>query len=248
MATGALIAISMRRLVACCCIAASLIVGFAAVASAHPSDPETLTVDLLLGPEGLEVIDVAVVAGVDYEPFPTVEQRRAIADQIMAALGIDEATTNVDSEMGERYHEVGFTIRLKQPFSDTKRKALRTGTAPLQQIARSAGAKWLKLEACDRSAPDPFAESPSGTTKKSGGSFVVRTDADRPGRPSNIWMNERQACRVWRLKTDGPAFTLTARLTPSSSATSGVNLLVVGMAVLIAAGIAICFWALRRRK
>ena len=44
-------------------------------ALAHPSDFDTLTIDLIFGADGLDTIDVAVVesTGSGYDPFPSVE-------------------------------------------------------------------------------------------------------------------------------------------------------------------------------
>lgn len=59
-------------------------------ASAHPSDFRTLTIDLIFGQTGLEVIDAAVVesSGPSYEPFPSVELRQAVAEEVLAALDL----------------------------------------------------------------------------------------------------------------------------------------------------------------
>lgn len=61
---------SLGRAVALVLLIGPLCVFAVEVASAHPSDLRTLTVELLFGSQGLEVIDAALV-GQSYEPFPS---------------------------------------------------------------------------------------------------------------------------------------------------------------------------------
>lgn len=90
----------------------------ASVANGQPSDFRTLTIDLIFGPQGLEMIDAAVVEadGPSYQPFPSVEQRQIVAESVLQALGLADADMVIDAELSDRYHEVGFTIDFSQPF------------------------------------------------------------------------------------------------------------------------------------
>ena len=240
---------AMRRLVGCCGLAVLVIAGSPESVAAHPSDFETLTVDLLLGARGLEVIDAAVVAGPEYEPFPTPEQRRSIAEQIVAAIGISQDLTRVDAGMSDRYHEVGFTIHLQRPLSNAKRAALRIDTAPLQRIAANAKVEWLKVTFCDRSRRDPLWPSTPSTTIATAESLKLLVDDEPPGRSPNTSRQERPGCRVWRLTADDASLTLTARLVPSASAKPGASTFPGSNAVaaLVVIGLAVCALAYRRR-
>jgi hypothetical protein len=244
---------AVRRIVVLVGVATSLVLALPTTARAHPSDFETLTIDLLLGTGGVEVIDAAVVVGTDYEPFPSVDNRRAVAQGVLSALGIPSDNANVDAMASERYHEVGFTIVLQQPFGHTATGAVRIDTAALQQIAADADAKWLKLEVCDRYAPDPLADQPTGTTSASDESpFVLLTEAERPGRPTDVSTNERPGCSVWRLNAVDPSVALTARIVPAALASTGadpVDILTAAAAiVVIGSGLAACAKAASRRR
>jgi hypothetical protein len=234
---------AVRRIAVLSGVATVVVVASSTSAQAHPSDFETLTIDLLLGTGGVEIVEAAVVAGTDYEPFPSVEQRRAIAQNVLVALGIPSETAAIDAMASERYHEVGFAITLKQAFSTTTTGAVRIETAALQQIAADATANWLKLEVCDRHAPDPFADQPTATTITGDESpFVLLTEAERPGVSSEASTNERPGCSVWRLATADPSMTVTARLVPASLASTGAGpvavLTVAAAIVVIGSGLA----------
>lgn len=115
----------------------------------HPSDFETLTIDLLFGSGGLHAIDAAVVesSGPSYEPGPSVELREAVAHQVLEALDLSEIPTEIELENSERYHWVGFTIRFPDPSLDG-RSTLEVNTRPLQDIAADIGLKHVKLSIC----------------------------------------------------------------------------------------------------
>jgi len=104
-------------------------------ATAHPSDFETLTLDLLVGPRGLEVIDAAVVesGGPSYEPFPTSDVKRDVALKVLGALDVASNGVVVDPEVSARYHEVGFLVRFKDPSLGAE-SPLRINTAELQEL------------------------------------------------------------------------------------------------------------------
>ena len=101
-------------------------------------------------------------------------------------------------------HEVGFTVWLRQPFTNgSARGAVQVRSERLQQIAAAASER-LKLEVCPVDVSDPR--------------LTPRIDADHPGRdPQNY---EREDCTVWSLGRSDPPVALTARVTgewPSQS-------------------------------
>ncbi|CAN5864757.1 hypothetical protein BH23ACT4_BH23ACT4_10660 [soil metagenome] len=93
----------------------ALVVGTPLTANAHPSDFQTLTIDLLFGADGLEAIDAAVVqsSGPSYEPFPSSELRQRVAEDVLNAMGLAELPLSIDSELSARYHEVGWPDPLR---------------------------------------------------------------------------------------------------------------------------------------
>lgn len=118
-------------------------------ATAHPSDFETLTLDFLVGPRGLEVIDAAVVEsrGPSYQPFPTSEFKHEVAVDVLEALDVPLSDADIDAELSERYHEVGFLVRFKQPVLGAE-SPLSIDTAGLQRIVGDSGLRRLKLSLC----------------------------------------------------------------------------------------------------
>ena len=119
-------------------------------ATAHSSDFETLTVDLILTSGGLVAIEGAVnlSPGPNYEPYPTDETREATAAAVMRTLGIDVADVSVHSG-DSRYHEVGFAVRPPAPLASERNGTLRFDTSALQRIAAERKLKHLKLSVCD---------------------------------------------------------------------------------------------------
>ena len=90
----------------------------AARVAAHPSDLNTLTLDLILDRGGLVLIDAAANHAT-YEDAPSTEQREAIAGDVLDTLGVPRDTAEVDSSRSLLYHEVGFTVWLHTPFANT---------------------------------------------------------------------------------------------------------------------------------
>src|SRR5262245_56831671 len=117
-----------------------------APAAAHPSDFATLTLDLLVGPDGLEAIDAAVVesAGPSHQPFPTSELKLAVATDVLGALHVPLDQVEIDGETSERYHEVGFLVRFHEPSFGTE-LPLSIDTTDLQRIAADRDMSGLKL-------------------------------------------------------------------------------------------------------
>jgi hypothetical protein len=177
-------------------------VGWASPASAHPSDFETLTLDLLLGPSGLEGIDAAVVPGLTYEPFVATEVKRAVATEVLDALDLPASGDDIgdiDAELSERYHHAGFVVRFDEPAPGAT-APLSIATADLQAIVDDRQLGRLKLSVCGvTEGAEPSEE------------VLARTDvrATETGRrPAGL---EREACEVWVLEpADRPvAITIT---------------------------------------
>jgi hypothetical protein len=164
-----------------------------APATAHPSDFATLTLDLLVGPDGLEAIDAAVVesAGPSYQPFPTIELKHAVATDVLEALHVPPDQVDIDAETSERYHEVGFVVRFHEPSLGTE-MPLSIDTTELQHIAANRDLSRLKLSICGITAGN---KGPSQST-------ISRLDiqASQPGQPPT-GLDPRQACSVWALTT-----------------------------------------------
>lgn len=189
---------------------------------AHPSDFETLTVDLIFGPSGLEAIDAAVVesSGPSYEPGPSIELREDIAPQVLESLQLATTPVEIDLENSERYHWVGFTARFLDP-SLGGRPLVTIDSRPLQDIASAAGLEHLKLSVCrtDSRSVDPRDLRP--VTSKSGD----------PG------------CRVWRLTPKEPAISTT--ITLSGLPVTGVTVVPawVVSAIILVTGLALMLTA-----
>lgn len=160
-------------------------------ARAHPSDFETLTIDLILGPRGLEAVDAAVVesAGPSYEPGPTTELRETVVRRVLESLQLATVPVDIDRENSERYHWVGFTVRFPDP-SLGDRPSLTIDSRPLQDIAADIGLEHVKLSICHTSAASVDPRDLSEMSAQSG----------EPG------------CQVWRLTPEGPAISNTIRL------------------------------------
>lgn len=159
-------------------------------ATAHPSDFRTLTVDLLIGPEGLELIDGAAIQaeGPGYEPFPTGAQRAAVAAEVLEALGLTSVDVQIDPEMSELYHEVGFTIQFVEP-SHGGHSPFAFDTEALIDLVRTLALEHLKLAIC---ALDP---SDLGQ---------LQIEASQPGRAPDYVRNERSGCLIWELSPLDP--------------------------------------------
>lgn len=203
----------------------ALLVGVPLTASAHPSDFQTLTIDLIFGADGLETIDAAVVesSGPSYGPFPSSEWRQRVAEDVLDAMGLSGFPLSIDSELSERYHEVGFYIVFAEPVSIDG--LLRVETGSIQQIAREANLGTLKLSVCSDS-PEIFSQ--------------LEIDATSPGRgPTNP--AERAPCEIWDIPVDDQpvAVTVTFRMLPMTGITAHPTLLAA--LVLLAIGSVLLF-------
>jgi hypothetical protein len=193
----------------------------ASPATAHPSDFDTLTLDLLVGPRGLEVIDAALVAskGPGYEPFPSSQVKREVAMAVVAALDVEPDAVAVDAEMSERYHEVGFLVRFDEPSLGIH-VPLQVETAELQTIAANQGVSNVKLSVCGvtggAGSPDP------GTLSD------LDVQASRDARPAQGL--DRAACEVWTLTTTDQSVSIVA--TPRRLADTGFSMTSAMLAAL----------------
>ena len=200
----------------------------ASVASAHASDFRTLTIDLLIGSQGLEAIDAAVVEaeGPSYGPFPSVEYREMAAVNVLDALGLDGDAVHIDAELSERYHEVGFTIR----FPESSQRAslpLQFDTGQLQGVTSDLALEHLKLSVCGVDA-SLFR--------------LFEIDASQSGRPSDPQSSERSWCEVWVLSPDDSPVSI-AVSSPALAAT-GANLFpfAIGGFTLLGVGLLLLEW------
>ena len=165
-------------------------------ATAHPSAFETLTLDFLVAPRGLEVIDAAVVEsrGPSYQPFPTSEFKHDVAVDVLDALHLPLSTVEIDAELSERYHEVGFLIRFDEPSLGVA-TPLSIETAGLQEIVADRGLRHLKLSVCGVADGAASPASPSMLSQ-------LDIQASQRGGPTAL---ARAACEGWTLApTDQP--------------------------------------------
>lgn len=188
-----------------------------APATAHPSDFATLTLDLLIGPEGLEAIDAAVVesAGPGYQRFPSSESRDAVATDVLEALRVPLDQVDIDAEHSERYHEVGFLVRFHEPSLGTA-MPLSIDTTDLQLIAAGRDLSRLKLSVCGITAGN---KGPSQRTLSG-----LDVQASQPGQPPATPYpgNDRQACSVWALTTTDQPVSIVINPRPSGTTSTAV--------------------------
>jgi hypothetical protein len=212
--------------------------------SAHPSDFETLTLDLLMGPRGLESIDAAVVPGTTYEPFIASEVKRDVAMEVLDALDLPMSGVDIDAEMSERYHEVGFLVRFDELGA---RVTLSIATVDLQAIVDDRRLGRLKLSVC-------------GVTQGAEPSEEVLSQADvqaseRGRQPVGL---EREACEVWVLEPANTPVSI-AITQPRAAAggaseaqrdtgSSGVSPWVPALTVLVAGAVLTSIAAVRWRR
>jgi hypothetical protein len=191
------------RLWTCAVTALVIALGWVVVpdpAGAHQSPLDSLTLDFILDPSGLVVIDGAANRAT-YDPdAPSPAERSTIVDQVVDALGIPHDSVQVDTEKSDLYHEVGFRISLHQPFTNDTEGGVRVDTGALQPIAASLGT--LTLEVCRVADPglalavDSSAPATSPNPAGAGASGTDRAD-----------------CRTWALRADDPPVVVTARVT-----------------------------------
>lgn len=210
----------------------------AAPAQAHPSDFATLTLDFLVGPSGLEAVDAAVVAstGTPYETFEP-EVRHDVALLALEQLGVDPDAVSIELE-SERYHWVGFMIRLHEPTLG-RTGPLLIETSELQRRTADLGLAHLKVSVC---GVTPGAER--SDSRVLGELLIEATDGGR--RPGG---HDREACRVWQLDPDeDPAVVQVGPTMLAETDGPGVGTAAALAAALLLAGLLLCVgMAIHRR-
>jgi hypothetical protein len=199
------------------------LVATAESARAHPSEFRTLTLDFIIGVNGLEAIDAAVVPtyGPSYEPFISVAEKQAIALDVLEAIGISPNNVTIEAAESERYHQVGFTVRTKG--SEYEPREVQVQSKELQALTKALELDTLRLSVC------------SGTDDK----LLISASewgASRSGRESGAGSraNERPRCVIWELAATDPPLSFPLRTSASLPGT-GVekNLLVIGCCLLL---------------
>jgi hypothetical protein len=215
-------------------------------ASAHPSDFETLTVDLLMGARGLEGIDAAVVPGQTYEPLVATGVKHDVATEVLDALDLPPSGVDIDAEMSERYHEAGFVVRFDEPSLGAT-APLSIDTTHLQAIVDDRRLGRLKLSVCGvTQGAEPSEE------------VLPRADVQASERGRQPVGLDREACEVWVLEpADRPvsiAITLPSRAADGASeaqndsASGEVSPWVAAVTVLVAGAALTSIAAIRRRR
>ena len=138
------VGLSSRRIAAILAIATAVAVAVAAPVGAHPSDFNTLTIDLLISDESI-VIDAAMVQAT-YEPFPTTEEKQIVAVGVLDALGLAGANVDIDADLSDRYHDVGFTISGLGSVTAAL-LLLGAGLAAVAVSGRHIDGRWFRLGA-----------------------------------------------------------------------------------------------------
>jgi hypothetical protein len=149
--------------------------------------------DLMFGLTGLEQVDAAMQRAT-YDQRPSELQRRDAAAQVLTALSVPAGHAVVNAAGSDRYHEVGFTIRLTPPLDATRGREVRVGSAGLQSLAESNDQR-LKLEICPLLGLNP--------------PLNLRIRADRPGRAPDPRAIERERCEIWTFGATDPPVTIT---------------------------------------
>lgn len=223
------------------CVSLGLLLGALTLpAEAHPSDFETLTLDLLIGVEGLRWVDAAVVesGGPGHEPFPTAGRRHDVAVGVLEALEMPLDHVEIDAEGSARYHEVGFLIEFPRPFLDST-SDLRIDTSDFQRLTADAGLERLKLSVCGASQ-DPDSADPDVLAG-------LDVSATQPGRsPAGI---DRPGCEVWTLTPADTAVTITVSEVITLDTRRNTTLIAGTVALAaVVADVALLFGALKRRR
>jgi hypothetical protein len=167
-------------------------------ADGHPSDLNTLTLDLILDRGGVSLIDAAANHAT-YDDVPTAAQRGDIATAVLDALGVSRDSTEVDATSSLLYHEVGFTIWLHQPLANTAVPGqVQIDTGSLQQLA-AASVGRLELDVCRVATPDQTFELQAS---------IPPTAPDPAGAGA---ATDRLDCGSWTLQGEDVPVSITAR-------------------------------------
>jgi hypothetical protein len=159
-----------------------------------------LTVDLLLDQSGLVVVDAATNRA-SYSEAPSAEERAGVARRVGDALGLDADVVQLDPASSTLYHEVGFRMSLRAPFTNAlPAGTVQLDTGPLQRIAADFGR--LVLDVCGIDTPgiqlDVSSSAPASPP-----------DPSSVGSPTI----DRVSCHTWNLGVDDPAVQIQASAT-----------------------------------
>ena len=191
----------------------------------------------MFGLKGLEQVDAAMQRAT-YDQRPSEVQRRAAADQVLAALAVPAGHAGINAAESDRYHEVGFTITLTPPLDATGGREVRVESTGLQSLA-GANDERLKLEICPVLGLNP--------------PLNLRIRADRPGRAPDPRASERERCEIWTFGATDPPVTITVThetgaSRPADSGTRTKRFPLVPVAAGAMAVLAAGAWRLLRRR
>lgn len=198
-------------------------------AQAHPSDFETLTLDLLVGPEGLETIDAAVVdsQGPGYEaPDPAVRQQVAV--RVLDILGHATEEADIDAETSDRYHWVGFLIDLSES-SLADREPLQIDTRPLQQLAAELELAHVKVSVCGVADQDQRPDSEA----------LADLDFEATVQGRHPTGRDRPECKVWALRPgdDPVSIAVNPQRAAPTEPTTPLWAVIAGLVLVVGAGL-----------
>lgn len=201
----------------------------ASPAAAHPSDFDTLTVDLLVGSRGLWAIDAAVVVS-DQPPYETVETdvRADVARQVLAALQAPTESAEINAEDSERYHWVGFVIGFADPALGVT-TPIEIDTSQLQALTADLGLAYLKISVCGVSDTPEYSQP---SREAFGGLVVSASEEGR--RPTGF---DREVCEVWLLQPDDEAPTIAVQPAMLPATGTALTWIVTLSSVLVGCGL-----------
>jgi hypothetical protein len=152
-----------------------------------------MTVDFVVSAEGLEVVDVAVVpnSGPSYEPFVGADVKERIATQLMSLLGFHPRDVDLELELSERYHQVGFALRIDDSVSPQVLESLTIDGDTVLDLARQLDIPALKISICAVRAYDPA--SGDADLADPGLLAELPINASEPGSSRR----DRTGCETW---------------------------------------------------
>ncbi|MPZ52071.1 MAG: hypothetical protein GEU79_04935 [Acidimicrobiia bacterium] len=142
---------------------------------------------------------------------------------VLDSFGLTEEDVNLDPEISERYHQVGFYATLP-PASPHRSSSLSFDSERLQEITSGLGLGHLRLSLCP-TVDDAF------TTVNID---EIGMTASKPGQRSSQY-HQRPGCRLWALEPEDPAVSI--NVPAPELPYSGVSLLPVAAVVIISMGL-----------